>query len=99
MLREYLYRTQVFFRQLFSQGHLTKAQIVEDVLASLTEADRVLLKYTPEDRLISYHLTFGMYIRNTYKLWHPDYPYLDGAHPDDFSFEIIKEVWKRLRAN
>lgn len=91
------YRTQVFFRQLFNPKHLTKQQIVEDVLLSLTDADRILLKYTPKERLIMLHPTFGMYIRNTYGLWHPDYPHLDGKHPDDYSMEIVEAVWERVR--
>lgn len=35
----------------------------------------------------------GRYIRNKYKLWAED---LGGKHPDDFSFEIIQELWEYL---
>ncbi len=98
MLNGLLYRTHVFFRQLFRAGkYMTKEQIVEDILLSLTDADRIMLKYTPEEHLIRYHHTFGMYIRNTYHLWDKEYPYLEGAHPDDYSFDIIKIVWSRVR--
>jgi hypothetical protein len=97
MFNEIFYRTHVFFRQLFNPKYLTKAQIVEDILLSLTDADRIMLKYTPKDHLIRYHHTFGTYIRNTYKLWDKEYPYLEGKHPDDYSFEIITDIWTRIQ--
>lgn len=97
MFNEIAYRTRVFFRQLFSPQFLNKEQIVEEILLSLTDADRLMLKYTPKDHLIRYHHTFGTYIRNTYKLWDKDYPYLEGQHPDDYSFAIIEAVWERVR--
>lgn len=36
----------------------------------------------------------GRFIRNTYNLWRLD---LGGKHPDDFSYEIMEELHKKLQ--
>ena len=36
----------------------------------------------------------GRFIRNTYNLWKLD---LGGKHPDDFSYEIMEELHKKLQ--
>lgn len=38
----------------------------------------------------------GRFVRNTYSLWDKD---LNGKHPDDFSAEILEELYKRLNDN
>lgn len=78
---------------------LNKSEIVDQLIHSdrLEEQFKIELKQTSDDDLILYHSTFGMWIRNTYELWNPDYPFLDNKHPDDFSFEIIQQLVTQLR--
>lgn len=54
------------------------------------------------DDLIRYHNSFGCFIRNKYNLWSiPWEPEIrDGIdyspyHPDEVSFTIINELWRR----
>lgn len=46
----------------------------------------------PHDDLIGYHMTLGRDIRNNYGLWGHKTLSDNYIHPDDFSFEIIKEL-------
>lgn len=43
------------------------------------------------ENIISMHHTVGRYLRNELGLWEKD---LNGAHPDDFSMEILKTINK-----
>lgn len=54
-----------------------------------------------ENELLEFHSTIGRYLRNKYNFW--DYkwePVIVGGfdyskyHPDNISFEIIREVWQ-----
>lgn len=86
---------------------MTVDKIVDDVHAEilkwpLEDRNRFFKTEYDENSLISYHHSLGTYIRNKYKLWAiPWEPEVrDGVdyspyHPDEVSFTIIKEVWKR----
>ena len=56
---------------------------------------------TPDDDLIRYHHGLGTAIRNHYNLWDSKVEQLDEygfpIHPDDISFEFIKEAQRLLR--
>jgi len=69
-------------------------KLLDEIENGFTKESWGIFTGTPEDDLISFHHSFGRYLRNTYNLWYED---LDGVHPDDFSFEIIQKLWKRNR--
>lgn len=86
---------------------MTVEEIIEDLRKRIKEWPEeeqttfFLTEYT-SDRLIQYHHTLGLWIRNNYNLWQiPWEPELeDGVdyspyHPDQVSFTIMKEAWKR----
>ena len=74
-------------------------QIAEDVFSKISLSDKsyILKNIKSEDGMGLFHMTVGMSIRNTYKLWFKDYPHLDGAHPDDYSYEILKKIWNKVK--
>ena len=62
---------------------------------------------TSEEELINLHSSLGTYIRNTFALWSGNDSLIqsckeilgeDEIHPDEASFVIIDELWKRLRS-
>lgn len=77
-------------------AYLTKQQVVDDILATMTETERETWKAVPKDELIACHHTTGRAIRNHYKLWDNLNPHLEGKHPDDYSMEIVEAVWESI---
>lgn len=89
---------------------LTVDEMVEDILTNrLSPADK---KEIISDEYFPFlHLEFGMWIRNTYGLWHEDCPLTspndtsfviygidyNPRHPDAVSSEIIDRVLERLK--
>lgn len=73
--------------------------IVRHEISVLAPADRWYIRDRTANNVISLHPTYGMHIRNTYHLWHPENPYttLVGKHADDVSFEIVKRVWETFQ--
>lgn len=68
-----------------------------------TPKDRDYFRNAKYDELIMFHHSFGGRIRNELKLWERSWvPNLvDGIdesdeHPDNYSFKIIQEVWRKL---
>ncbi len=57
-------------------------------------------KDTKEEDMINYHFNIGMELRNHYKLWESKIEQLDEfgfeVHPDDISFEFIKEAQRQI---
>ena len=80
-----------------SKSFLNKKEIIEGILDGRLE-DEFITQFTstPKEDLIQYPHSLGQWIRNSYRLWCENYPHLNGKHPDDFSFEIIEELHKRL---
>jgi hypothetical protein len=87
----------------------TLDEVVDRLLSRMSEADKELVRNTPEDDLIRFHLGWGMGIRHEFGLWrgngkllvscadlHPDASMVI-PHPDDASLVIIRAVWERLR--
>lgn len=72
-------------------------RIVEETLTNLfsdsTPFDsRMEFINTPTNKLGVYHSTVGRDLRNMYNLWNDERLVKAGEHPDDFSFDCLKEV-------
>ena len=83
---------------------LSEQGIVSDLLLrQWTEADKQILKNTPFGDLIQYHHNVGNWIRNNYKLWDANNPYVDtkdsygDKFPDQVSQRIIETCWTKLQ--
>lgn len=87
-------------------------EIVEDILLyNLDEKAKHEFRTLAEEDLIYLHSGFGREVRNQYQLWEPSNPLTmlnytpqieDGVdvnpkHPDAVSFDVIKEIWRRLQ--
>ncbi len=76
---------------------LSPSTIVQQLLSSLSNADRISLKNIQREDLIQFHHTTGRWIRNKYNLWDEANPYTDeNNHPDDISQQIIEELYDLL---
>lgn len=81
---------------------LSPNEIAEHQLTLLCEADKDYIKRTPSSNLIRMHHSYGMYIRNTYGLWHPNNPNvikddLGNGHPDGLSMIAIERLHQLLQ--
>ena len=79
---------------------LTLDAVVERLLGLMSDADKEVVRNTPEDKLIRFHFPWGMGIRNEFGLWRGNTQLLEscgGEHPDDASSVIIRAVWERLQ--
>ena len=77
----------------------TVAEVVEDIIENMSEADKANVANTPEDDLIMFHHGWGTGIRNHYNLWQNQalVKATGKEHADDASMVIIKAVWQALR--
>lgn len=74
--------------------------IARDLFSKTSADDLKYLCDVPRHRMIKYHFTTGMYVRNFYGLWDEEHPLTkDGAHPDDVSMEILYRVWDFANGN
>ena len=74
-----------------------QSQILRHVVKNMSEKDiEEVLKTPSANGMIDFHSSVGRYIRNRFKLWINN-PHLNGMHPDDFSFEILKDVWYHVQ--
>lgn len=82
--------------------YLTEDEIVEDLTRRLPEAEKERLREWDRGSLIAFHFTWGMKIRNTYRLWWAENPHTvlepadDPLFPDQVSQRIIERVWERI---
>jgi len=73
----------------------TAEQILEYMIKNLRGEDLLeILKCSKESDMMVFHHSVGRWIRNTFKLWDPKNPHLDGMHPDEMSSEILKGIWR-----
>ena len=89
---------------------LTFDEIVDDIVANrLSSGAEEDLVTCPEEDLCMFHLSFGMWIRNSYGLWLKGNPLTNDddshvrngidynpMHPDEVSFKIMSAVHKKL---
>lgn len=65
--------------------------IAQDVIATLSEEDKLYMKNHPDP--FEYHFSLGLGIRNTYIYGNEKYDFL---MPDDVSGDIIKIIIEKL---
>lgn len=101
-----------FWHRETSPPFLTKAQIVDHIISQLTVEHRYVLRNSSKDELPLFHFSWGMHIRNTYRLWDRNNPLTsrwvpdtstEGVdcspyHPDQVSYDIICTVWEKVNA-
>ncbi len=77
----------------------TKEEVIEILLKELSEKDKRTLAGTPKSKLVAFHFTLGLYIRNEFL--YPDRELVSSClppDPDSISGDIIEGLWRRLRA-
>ena len=59
---------------------------------------REAIAKSPQEKLVTFHGSLGLYIRNHYSLWE-SYRGNENelAHPDYYSFFVIKRMWEMLQ--
>jgi hypothetical protein len=79
-------------------------ETVERVLATLTDAERDVVRKTPESDLDLLHFGLGLRVRNEFGLASGESRDLLTAcgsaviHPDDVSDVIVRAIWAKLQA-
>ena len=78
---------------------------VEKILADLSRRDRTRIANMDEKKLVEFHTSYGIYLKNEFRLWGND-PLLESCRqvaglakvsPDQASFVILKELQQRIR--
>ena len=77
----------------------TLAEVVADIIATMSEGNRANVRSKTKDELIELNFGWGQGIRNYYQLWHNKrlVKAIGKEHPKDASMVIIEEVWKQLK--
>jgi len=78
----------------------TVDEAVDRLLIELKPADQLEIRSKAKDDLILYHISLGLYIRNSFGLWRGNRALLRSAgenQPDNASGVIIEALWKRLQ--
>ncbi|XXF80249.1 hypothetical protein P2318_10990 [Myxococcaceae bacterium GXIMD 01537] len=78
------------------------AQAVDILVADLDSASKDTVRQTPRDKLIRFHMGWGMGIRNSFGMWQGNTDLLlscgeANGHPDSCSRVIIEATWERLQ--
>lgn len=73
---------------------LSPDEIANNEISLMKPEDRELFKAMKKEELIRLHFGYGMHVRNTYGLWHPNNPFvikddLNEGHPDGLSMRAI----------
>jgi len=92
--------------------YLLENEIVEAELQKLTPTQKkeIIDNFPTVDDFQSLHFSYGMYIRNEYKLWDKQHPHqaqykkdavFEGVdyhpyHPDAISNRILGKIWKAI---
>jgi len=77
---------------------------VDKILSDLSVRDRTKIANMNEKKLIEFHLSFGIFIKNEFRLWgnEPllksccDVSGLSKINPDQASYTILQELQKRI---
>ena len=78
---------------------------VDKIMSDLSEFDSAKIVHMDEQRLIFFHLSYGIFIRNEFRLWSNvplkksccEISGLSVVNPDLASLIILKELQKKLR--
>jgi hypothetical protein len=77
---------------------------VDKILSDLSVRDRTKIANMNEKKLIEFHVSFGIFIKNAFRLWgnEPllksccDIAGLSRVNPDQASYIILKELQKKI---
>ena len=78
---------------------------VDKIMTDLSRRDRTKIANMDEKKLIEFHQSYGIFIKNEFRLWGND-PLLNSCReisglekvsPDQASYVILKELQRKLR--
>ena len=78
----------------------TVNEAVTNILATMSDEDKIRVGDTPKNELILFHHGWGTGIRNDFGLWRGNTNLMadcHAGHPDDASMVIIEPVWQKLQ--
>lgn len=89
------------WKKIPSEHFLSVKEIAEHQLQQMTCEQLLSMSKMKKEELIGLHFSYGMWLRNSYGLWHPNNPFpvkndLGDGHPDGLSMLVIEEIHKRL---
>ena len=80
-------------------------EAVDRLMAELSFKDKTKIANMSESDLIKFHMSYGVTIRNEFRLWGNDllltfcktYAGVNDINPEQASYIIVKELWERLQ--
>ena len=77
---------------------------VDKILSDLSVRDRTKIANLNEKRLMEFHVSFGIFIKNEFRLWGNEpllkscceHSGLPNVNPDQASYIILKELQKKI---
>ena len=86
------------------RGYFSEDEIVTDQIARLTEDNISDLRALKRTDVIGMHHTAGRFIRNYYRLWDEQNPFVnsDPAHddfPDQISHRVLIKLWEHVHGS
>ncbi len=78
---------------------------VDKIMSDLSAIDRTKIAHMSEERLILYHHSYGIFIRNVFRIWINtplqksccEVSGLPKVNPDQASFIILKELQSKIK--
>ena len=78
---------------------------VDKIMSGLSAIDRTKIAHMNEERLILYHLNYGIFIRNEFRIWINtplqkscrEISGLPKVNPDQASYIILKELQSKIK--
>lgn len=89
------------WKNIPKEQFLSVKEIAQHQLERFSVEQRIEFHDIPKEELGMLHFSYGMWLRNTYGLWHPNNPFvvkddLGDGHPDGLSMLVIKEMHQML---
>lgn len=84
-------------------NYMPMCDVVQDLYDNLPPDDLAFLRDTPKSDLIQFHMSVGRRIRNYYRLWDANNPYViitdeqSPFHPDQWSQTVIELLWEKVQ--
>jgi hypothetical protein len=80
---------------------ITVEDAVRDLLPRISRIEKLKIKLTNRENIISLYFDLGTGIRNRYGLWRGNDKLILSAcgspcHPDDASMKIVEAVWQKI---
>lgn len=80
-------------------------EAVDKLISELSFKEKTKIANMSESDLITFHMSYGVYIRNEFRLWGNDsllafckaYAGVSSINPEQASYIIVKELWERLQ--